>query len=71
MLFLNKGFSYLEVSELLLLDENTIRNIYEIYVEQGISGLLTYNYQSPLSYLSAEEQQELDVHLHAINHRTF
>ncbi len=63
MLFLNKGFSYLEVSELLLLDENTIRNIYEIYITQSLNGLLSFNYQAALSYLSEEEQQELDAHL--------
>ncbi len=63
ILLLDKGFSYVEVSDLLLLDENTIRNTYSIYKEQGIAGLLTYNYQTALSYLSLEEQGELDAHL--------
>ena len=31
--------------------------------EKGIAGLLQYNYVGGLSYLSAEELQNLDVHL--------
>lgn len=63
ILFLNKGFSYEEVSELLLLDDNTIRNNYQLYIEEGLSSLLTYNYVTPLSYLSEEELKELESHL--------
>ena len=63
ILFLNKGFSYEEVSDLLLLDNNTVRNNYELFVEQGLSNLLTYNYVKPLSYLSVAELQKLDEHL--------
>lgn len=63
ILFLNKGFSYEQVSEFLMLDDNTIRNNYQIYIEQGLSNLLTYNYVKPLSYLSSEELQQLDLHL--------
>lgn len=63
VLFLNKGFSYEQVSDLLLLDENTIRNNYQLYIEQGLSSLLMYNYVKPLSYLSEEELQKLDAHL--------
>lgn len=63
ILFLNKGFSYEQVSELLLLDDNTVRNNYQLYIEQGISILLTYNYVKPLSYLSEAELEKLDKHL--------
>ena len=63
ILALNKGYSYEQVSDLLLLDDNTVRNSYQLYVEQGLSGILTYNYVKPLSYLSEEELQKLDSHL--------
>ena len=63
ILSLNKGYSYEQISDLLLLDDNTIRNNYEIFVEQGLLGLLKYNYVKPLSYLSQEELQSLDTHL--------
>ena len=63
ILFLNKGFSYEQVSDLLLLDENTTRNNYQLYIEQGLSGILIYNYVKPLSYLSEDEVQKLDAHL--------
>ena len=63
VLALNHGYSYEQVSDLLLLDDNTIRNTYQLFVEHGLSGLLTYNYVTPLSYLSESELQELDAHL--------
>lgn len=63
ILALNKGYSYEQVSDLLLIDENTVRNNYQLFVEHGLSGILTYNYVKPLSYLSEEELQKLDSHL--------
>ena len=63
ILALNNGYSYEEVSNLLLLDENTIRNNYQLFTEQGLSDLLTFNYVKPLSYLSEDELEELDKHL--------
>lgn len=62
-MFLNKGFSFSQASELLLLDEDTIRKNYTIYIECGVDGLLSYNYSKPLSYLSSEELAELEIHL--------
>lgn len=63
ILCLNKGLSYIETSELLMLDDNTIRAAYELYADQGIRGLSGFNYSSGLSYLSSQEQQELSFHL--------
>lgn len=63
ILLLNKGFSFIEVSELLLLDEDTIRRNYTIYKEEGLVNLTSYNYSSPLSYLSPAELIELEAHL--------
>jgi len=44
ILYLNKGLSYKEVAELLFLDENTIHNVYERYVEAGITGISAFKY---------------------------
>lgn len=63
ILFLNKGYSYAEVSEFLLLDDNTVRASYDIYVSQGIEGLLQFNYSPPLSYLTSAQLTELERHL--------
>lgn len=70
ILYLNKGFSFAEVSELLLLDETTIRTNYQIFIDQGESGLLQYNYSKPLSYLSSIELKELELHLQSKMYRT-
>lgn len=63
ILFLNRGFSYDQISDLLLLDENTVRNNYALYIGQGLSAILAYNYVKPLSYLSEDELEKLDRHL--------
>ena len=63
ILILNKGFSFSQLSELLLLDENTIRGTYELYVTDGLQSILNFNYVSGLSYLSTSEVAELDKHL--------
>jgi transposase len=62
-LYLNKGFSYEQISDLLFLEDNTIRNHYERYALEGVEGLLKYDYLSPLSYLSDKELDQLDEHL--------
>ena len=62
-MFLNKGYSYAQISELLLLDDNTIRTSYSIYKKQGIEGLLLFNYAAGLSYLSSVELKEIEEHL--------
>lgn len=63
VLLLNKGFSFLEIAELLLLDEDTIRRNYSVYYSEGLAGLQGYNYSTPLSYLSSLELNELEQHL--------
>ena len=63
ILLLNKGFSYEEISELLLFDDSTLRSYYELYISQGIQGLITFNYKGGISYLNLEQLKELDKHL--------
>jgi len=45
------------------LDDNTIRAAYELYVNQGIEGLVGFNYVSGLSYLTTQKQNELSSHI--------
>ena len=63
ILFLNKGYSYEEISELLLFDDSTLRSYYEQYVSQGIKGLTTFSYKGGSSYLSTEQLKELNHYL--------
>ena len=46
-----------------MLDDDTIRRNYQIYTEQGLEGLESYNYSKPLSYLSSVELEKLEAHL--------
>ena len=52
ILLLNKGISYEQISEILLLDDSTLRDYYELYVSQGIQGLLQLHYKGGSSYLN-------------------
>lgn len=63
ILLLDKGFSFEDIAEVLFLDDSTLRRYYDRYLAKGLEGLLQYNYIGGLSYLSAEEQQNLDAHL--------
>ena len=52
LLSLNKGISYEQLSEILLIDDSTLRSYYELYVSQGIQGLLQLHYKGGSSYLN-------------------
>jgi len=57
------GFRFEQTGKLLMLDDNTIRAAYELYVNQGIEGLAGFNYVSGLSYLTTQKQNELSSHI--------
>ena len=63
ILMLNRGKTYQEIAEDLLLDDSTLRNYYTDYMEGGIKKLLEYDYTGGTSRLSYEQLQALDVHL--------
>ena len=54
----------------MLLDDDTLRTHYEIYVKEGLEGLLRFNYTGGLSYLSPKETEELDRHLQSTLYST-
>ena len=63
ILCLNKGLSYAQTADLLLLDDNTARTAYELYKTQGIEALTQFNYCAPKGYLSEDEEKSLSAHL--------
>lgn len=70
ILLLNKGLSYEEVAELLLLDDGTVRRWHKIFEEEGIKSLLKDKYAGGRSKLSYSEQEELTAHLDGLIYLT-
>lgn len=65
LLLLDKGFSCVEVGELLLLDDDTIRNYRTQYLNQGAASLLSDGHQGRAPKLEATQLTELVKHLEA------
>ena len=63
ILYLNKGLSYEETAELLLLDDSTLRRYFEDYQRYGIYKLLSDDFKGGTRKLTIEEQNQLDKHL--------
>jgi len=63
ILFLDRGDSYSEVAERLMLDDDTIRNYYHKYKQHGLSYLLHDDYKGKSCYLNDKQILELDAHL--------
>lgn len=63
ILLLNKGFSYDQIAEILMLDDSTLRRYFQDYTNGGLEKLLEDGRKGGLSYLSCEEQKELSKHL--------
>src|SRR5262249_16561601 len=57
------GHSIQEVTSILMIDEETLRNYVKRYQEGGIQKLITDNYKGSSAKLSAAELEELDLHL--------
>lgn len=63
ILMLDKGLSYNEIAELLLLDDLTIRRWHELYKSNGIKSLLKYNFTGGVGKLEIQQEHELSLHL--------
>ena len=63
LLMLDKGFSCMEVGELLLLDDDTIRKYRELYINLGVNSLLSDNNKGTTARLNEIQLQELSFHL--------
>ena len=63
ILLLNKGYGYLEIAEILMLDDSTIRRWHSTFQDEGIQGLLKYNYLGSEGKLTKKQIESLSKHL--------
>ena len=63
VVLLGTGWSVAQVAEVLLVDEQTVRNWFEKYRTGGDSELLAMRCEGRVCSLSVEQQQELSKHL--------
>lgn len=63
LLMLHWGFTYLQVTQALMLDETTLRRYVMLYRSRGIDALLECRYSGGVSRLTALQEQELVAYL--------
>lgn len=63
ILMLNKGRSYEEIADDLILDDDTVRNWFRIFAAEGLEGLKRDYYQGGFSKLDASQLEELDAYV--------
>jgi len=63
IVLLGKSWTFNQVAEALLMDEETIRNHLKRYKENGIKGLLSVNFKGTESKLFKKELKQFDKHL--------
>ncbi|MBE7549325.1 MAG: helix-turn-helix domain-containing protein [Planctomycetia bacterium] len=63
ILLLDSGWSYEEVAEALLLDDQTIRNYEKLYKDKGFDGLLSDNYVGCMPNSLQEQEEQLKDHI--------
>ena len=63
ILLLDKGHSCVEVGEILLLDDDTVRKYRNIYLNQGATSLLSDNNKGRKSFLTTEQLEVLEKHI--------
>lgn len=63
ILLLNDGYLFEEIARILLIDDSTIRRWYSTFEEEGIKGLLRYNYLGSEGKLTKEQIESLNKHL--------
>jgi len=63
ILYLNRGLTYEEVAQLLLIDDATVRRYEKNYLENGTKGLFTCLYKGKQRFLSDNQLEEFKVFL--------
>lgn len=63
MLLLDDGYTFEQISKILLLDDQTIRNYLSKYERGGTEGLLSDKYAGYSGCLSQDEESKLETHL--------
>ena len=66
---MGQGWTYVDVSEALLLDIKTLRNYVDRYQAGGIPALLDDNYQTNDNKLTEVELELLDQHLQEVTYQ--
>jgi len=61
IILLDKGWSCAEVCEALLIDDDTVRSWYKLYRDQGLVGLVVFNFEGGQSHLSEDQQAALSA----------
>jgi len=70
ILMLDKGLSYAQIAELLLLDEMTIRRYEKEYKTSGVDGLLECRYHGSSGLLNVMQEEALTSHLKGHTYQT-
>ena len=63
ILLLDKGWTYNQIAMILLLDDQTVRNYEQRFLNDGIASLLSDNYKGGFSKLSTEQESGLKEHI--------
>jgi len=63
ILLTNDGWSYKQISKVLFLDDQTLRNHWQQYESGGLKSLLNFHYAGRPTILSKFEYEELEAHL--------
>jgi transposase len=61
LVLLDRGMSCEDVGSVLLLDDDTIRSWYRLYMEAGIEGLAGFSHEGSSGHLNATQQAELQA----------
>jgi transposase len=61
LVLLDRGMSCEDIGSVLLLDDDTVRTWYQLYMEEGIEGLAGFGYEGSACHLSATQQEELQA----------
>jgi transposase len=61
LVLLDRGMSCEEVGRVLLIDDDTIRTWHRLFEEDGVDGLVGFNYEGRACQLTLEQQEKLKV----------
>jgi len=59
IILLDRGLSCTQVADILLLDDNTVRQWYRYWIEDGFDGLMSFGFGGSDGYLSREQSDIL------------
>jgi transposase len=63
ILLVDKGYTYQQIEEILLIDERTLGRYKKIYLEKGVVGLISDNYSGGVYKLSEDQRKILAIEL--------